>query len=42
MPAKVFRPPPGRNTFAGIDARACLGTGTNHGCFGQEVAETPV
>ncbi|KAF7813806.1 uncharacterized protein G2W53_034782 [Senna tora] len=28
MPAKVFRPPPGRNTFAGIDARACLGTGT--------------
>ncbi|KAF7815609.1 putative disease resistance RPP13-like protein 1 [Senna tora] len=28
-PAKVFRPPPGRNTFAGIDARACLGTGVS-------------
>ncbi|KAF7825332.1 Scarecrow-like protein 6 [Senna tora] len=33
MPAKVFRPPPGRNTFAGIDARACLGTGTKPRVF---------
>ncbi|KAF7827072.1 uncharacterized protein G2W53_018236 [Senna tora] len=37
MPAKVFRPPPGRNTFAGIDARACLGTGTNHGATADSI-----